>query len=53
MTQLNIKGFHIFNYNFNLFPIEFVWKCGSTFHLKIHQNDIFLFFKKLFLKSTH
>ena len=25
----------------------------SVFRAEIHQNDIFLFFKKLFLRSTH
>jgi hypothetical protein len=25
----------------------------SAFHSKMHQNDVFLFFKKLFLRYTH
>jgi len=25
----------------------------STFHSKLYQNNVFLFFKKLFLISTH
>jgi hypothetical protein len=25
----------------------------SAFHSEMHQNDVFLFLKKLFLRSTH
>ena len=25
----------------------------NTFHIKIHQNNIFFYFLKLFLKSSH
>ena len=36
-----------------MFRIVVAVAVQSTFHLEMHQNDVFFIFKKLFLKSAH
>jgi len=37
----------------DMFGNIIVFAFQSIFHVEMHHNDFFLFFKKLFLKSAH